>query len=130
MNSSARIKRVYNLIRKSLFEINPPLKYNRIVKAFQTLAEMVGNSDCDNDELWYIGEGFEASLPDMIIGAYWFFTDYHSGQWSDEYSALSLLGNVFSPGMANGPEEDSGEESVYNALEEIFEENRKTALTA
>lgn len=129
MNSSARVYKVYSIIRKSLFQSNPPLRYNRIVKAFQILAEMVG-TDCDNDELWYIGEGFEASLPDMITGAYWFFTDYHSGQWSDEYSAQCLLGNVFSPGMTSGPEPDSGEETVYNALEEILQESRKTMLTA
>ena len=54
----------------------------------------------------------------MIVGAYWFMADYHGGQSSKEYEALSVLGRVYKPGCSSGPENESTEQDVYEALEE------------
>lgn len=58
-------------------------------------------------------EGFEDNAE---VSMYWFANDYHGGQWSNLYSVLST--SPFSPGpIANGPEPDSVEEMMYQALE-------------
>ena len=38
-------------------------------------------------------------LMDLIVGAYWHYTEWHSGQWSKGYAALSALGRIYSPNM-------------------------------
>jgi len=49
-----------------------------------------------------------------IIGLYWYCTNHHSGQSSEEYRLLSQLGEIFQPGgSANGPEPDSAEMLAY-----------------
>ncbi len=46
---------------------------------------------------------------------YWFSADYHGGQWSNLYSALST--SPYSPGpLRNGPEETD----LYQELEAAF----------
>jgi hypothetical protein len=50
---------------------------------------------------------------------YWFANDWHSGQSSNLYSALST--SEYKPGMAeNGPELDSVDAMMYEALETQF----------
>jgi hypothetical protein len=50
---------------------------------------------------------------------YWFANDWHGGQSSNLYSALST--SEFSPGpLCNGPEPETTEESYYAELEEQF----------
>ena len=47
---------------------------------------------------------------------YWFAHDWHSGQWSNLYSALST--SPFQPDpFANGPEKGSMGEQLYSELE-------------
>jgi len=67
-----------------------------------------------------MGEHNYASLPDLISAAYWHFADWHGGQWSSGYKALSSLGQVFSPGpCCNGPELETAEEDAYRALHKL-----------
>lgn len=115
---STRINRVYNLIYKSLFRIDGELDYNRVVDAFILLAKLV--AECESDDfLWSIGECNEAPLDAILVGGYWFFTDYHSGQWSQEYKALSMIGQIYTPGYSS-LEDDSPEKAVYEQLESLL----------
>ena len=66
---------------------------------------------------------FIATLPcqseiedfDREAAIYWFANDWHGGQWSSLYSALST--SEYRPGMvARGPEPESMESMLYDAL--------------
>lgn len=108
-----RIKALFNVIDRNLFFINPKLDYARITKAITKLANVINNTE-DASYAWYI-ESSHCDCASLIVGAYWHYTEYHTGQWSDGYAALSALGQVFSPGMS-GPEEDN---EAYKMLAEI-----------
>jgi hypothetical protein len=55
-----------------------------------------------------------------IEGAiYWFSRDWHGGQWSNLYSALSV--SEYRPGpLCRGPEPDSTQSDMYQYLVETF----------
>ncbi len=82
------------------------------------------HGDDDTEFMWSsVGEHTECPLGDLIVGAYWALTEWHGGQASDTYAALCALGQVFSPGMSGGPEEDSGEYEVYEMVNTYLDEN-------
>lgn len=61
-------------------------------------------------------EGFR---DDAEAAIYWFANFNHGGQWSNLYSALST--SPFRPGrIARGPQPDSAEEMMYQALESEY----------
>jgi len=63
--------------------------------------------------------GREADRFDIEEAIYWFANDYHGGQGSNLYSALST--SEFRPGrMSSGPEEDSMAEMIYADLVDTF----------
>lgn len=68
-----------------------------------------------------LGGHTEATLGDLLIGAYWSLTEWHAGQWSDTYAALCAIGRVFRPGCTNGPEPESGEATAYELINSYFE---------
>lgn len=114
-----RIVRIHGIIERSLFTIDPPLGYKKTMKAIEILAKLVHEFEGENDRLWYIGESGSCTVDSLIVGAYWFFSEYYNGMWSDEYRTQCTLGTVFKPGMTSGPEPDSSEADVYAALEDI-----------
>jgi len=62
------------------------------------------------------GEAWQNYEFDIESAIYWFAADYHGGQDSNLYSALST--SEFHPGACcNGPEPESTEESLYAELE-------------
>ena len=92
--------------------------YDRCVELIEALAE------------WIASDGFEPKTgflyewSDVLVGAYWFLVNYHSGQWSDEYRVSCVIGKVYTPGAeCNGPEKDSCESDVYEALESLLSES-------
>lgn len=113
------IKRLFEVVDKALFYINSTLDYSRTVEAIALLANTVREEETEED-VWSIGEFDMATLDSLLIGAYWFFSDYHSGQNSDEYAALCAIGEVFNPGISGGVEEDTTEKCVYKAFEDLF----------
>ena len=124
MNIQLRhIRRLYNVIDNSLFTTTGQLDYGRITDGIIELANSVHNYDGDNDDLWSIGEMGICDLSDFIIGAYWHYTEWHAGQWSKGYEALSALGQVFSPGMSD-PEPDN---EAYASLNDMAEISRESA---
>ena len=109
------IKRYFCVVDNALFTINGKLGYDRVSDAIIALANAVHEYDGDNNDMWSIGEFGECSLDNLIVGAYWHYTEWHAGQWSKGYAALCALGQVFSPGMT-GPEDDN---SAYMLLNEM-----------
>ncbi len=120
MNQLTDIKRVYKVIDSSLFNIKGTLDYDRVTDAVIKLAGLSHTIELLDDgyELWDIGEGGECALADFIIGAYWHYSEYHSGQSSKGYYALSLLGMVFDPNMTE-MDNDSPEFHAYQSLNEL-----------
>lgn len=115
MNTLHNIERYYRVIDQSLFTINGDLDYDRITDAVIKLSNAVHDYDDDTDNLWAIGEDGECGLPDLLVGAYWHYTEWHGGQWSKGYEALSAIGQVFDPGMTS-PEPDN---YAYQSLNDI-----------
>jgi hypothetical protein len=64
---------------------------------------------------WTLGE-HSVPLDAVIIGAYWTLAEWHGGQTTDEYAALSQLGRIYQPGRTNGPEPETAEEDAYAAF--------------
>lgn len=113
------IRKLIDVIDRSLFTIKPPLNYHQTTYAIIKLAELVHKYDGDSDELWAIGEYGNCDLASLLVGAYWHYSDWHSGQCSQSYRALCAVGQVYSPNMANGPEPDSNERDVFEQLGQL-----------
>ena len=118
MATLSSIKRLYRTIDASVFCTTGRLDYDRVTDAVIKLANAVHDFPMSDDgyEIWDIGEFGACNLADFIAGAYWHYTEWHSGQWSKGYAALSALGQVFSPGMSS-LDEDSPEFDAYFMLE-------------
>lgn len=55
---------------------------------------------------------------DMAQALYWYANDYHSGQWSNLYSVLSQISEIYHPGpMENGCDTNSVASDYYMDLE-------------
>lgn len=108
-------ERLHRIIDRSLFLATGQLTYSRVLEAIRVLARILHEGETD-ESTWCIGEFRSADLASLVIGVYWFCTDYHSGQGSAEYATLSALGTIYSTGMTSGPEPDSCEIDVYSAL--------------
>ena len=119
-----KIEKLLALINRSIFTIEPPLDYHRTTLAIIKLAELVHAHDGDSDDLWAIGESGYCDLASLLVGAYWHYSEWHAGQCSLGYHALCAIGQVYSPGMTNGPEPDSSEQSAYEQLAELAQESR------
>ena len=115
--STGQIEQLHTKISDSIFTIEPKLAYSDLAPAFIELCSLVEAEDSEDETIWYIGEFGHCSLMDLIIGAYWHYTEWHDGQSSQSYAALCALGSIFSPGMVDGPEPDSSESGVYNMLD-------------
>lgn len=71
----------------------------------EKLIELCEAINLEEETDWGIGEFETASLDEVIVGAYWALTEWHGGQSSPEYAALSQLGTIYKPNMENGPED-------------------------
>jgi hypothetical protein len=86
------------------------------------LADALNATETDED-IWSLGESTEASLDCLVIGAFWALTEWHGGQHSPEYAALSALGSIYTPNMASTPTEDSPEYAAYKMIGQYFEKS-------
>jgi hypothetical protein len=111
-----QISALHAVLCRELFTINAKLPYSTLTSLFKLLAQRVKQYNDDSEQLWYIGEFDIASLDSLIVGAYWHYSQWHSGQWSDEYAALCALGKVFNPGCTSSPKRGDSEFDVYHAL--------------
>jgi hypothetical protein len=108
------VKRLTACINRSLFTVCGRLDYPRITEALILLSNVIHDYPGDGEDLWYI-ENSLCDLPELIIGAYWHYAEWHGGQASQGYAALCALGQIFSPGMSC-PEDDN---IAYCALNEL-----------
>jgi hypothetical protein len=109
------ITRLYNVVNNSLCTVSGKLSYNRLTDATIKLATLLSDTYTDED-VWSIGEYNEADLMGLIIGAYWHYTEWHGGQSSQGYKALSALSMIYWPNMETGPEDGTGEHCAYELL--------------
>lgn len=117
MEKLKQIESRFEVVHNALFLQSAEMDYSEIIEAICNLCESLESETEHTEEVWYIGESGFCCLSDLIIGAFWHFTEWHSGQYSESYRALSMLGDIYEPGMTAGPEPESGEEEVYKALE-------------
>jgi hypothetical protein len=85
---------------------------------------------CDYiNEAWPdANEDEKGTLFDLAAGLYWYCSDWHGGQFSDEYSIMSAqLG--YNPGMSECSAADAGESAqyVYEMLEQANQQGKVTA---
>lgn len=111
MKSLASITRLYSVIDSALHCSNSSLDYDRTIDAIILLADSIADYDDDNEAFCY-------EIAELITGAYWHFTEWHSGQESKSYLALCALGRIFEPGMT-APEVDNQDYQALNAMAEI-----------
>jgi len=111
------IEKHYGKIYNGLFLRGCNLDYMNFAPMFTALACAI-NAEPETD--WSLGEFKEAALDDLIIGAFWHFTEWHRGQNSSEYTALCCLGAIYSPGCETGPD-SPGSIAVYQQLERLAE---------
>ena len=122
-------------ISRTTYPASVTLAYNAIIKsdvfrldgasidlprALCLLGQAVDKYELPEDIWCSLGEFSEACLGDLIVGAYWACTEWHSGQSSDTYAALCALGQVFSPGMTCNPEPDTSEMIAYELICDWF----------
>lgn len=80
---------------------------------YSTAEAILKDSICESLPKWTKDFSKEA----LIVGTYWWAADNHKGQTSDGYKALSILGDIYSPGrIENGPQPDSEESMVYDYI--------------
>jgi hypothetical protein len=115
-NHIPKIKALHRAIEKTLFNRNPPLTYAKTVKALDLMARLIADYDGDNDDWIYIGE-YTCDMSTMLVAAYWHLSHWHSGQWSDEYRALCMIGQIFKPGMTSEPSRGDSEYDCYKGLD-------------
>ena len=111
-----QIATIHKALCRELFTVNGKLPYSKLASLFTILANRIHEYNDDSEQLWYIGETDAATLDSLIVGAYWHYSEWYSGQWSDEYAALCALGKVFSPGCTSAPKRGEPEFDVYHAL--------------
>lgn len=85
-----------------------------------SLCEEIRESGIEGEEMPYIGELSAFDLASFIVGAYWAFSQWHGGQSSPEYAALSALSGLFKPGGTSGPEPESSESFAFDLVNDYF----------
>lgn len=106
------VTRLHKVIDNSLFMTTGKLDRDRVLQAIVKIVELIGDTDEDTEFVWHIGECGHATVDSIIVGAYWWLTDNHQGQFSREYEYLSAIGEIFAPNMST-LEQDTPENDVY-----------------
>lgn len=112
------VENLFKDLSVQLFTTEATKDYAEVTDLTLRLCSAIEAVDGEPEELWSLGEGGECTLSDFIIGAYWHFTDWHSGQASTGYQALSALGSLFTPNMST-LEEGTPEHYAYKMFEEL-----------
>ncbi len=115
--TNRNVARYLAVIDHNLGTINGTMDYSRITECIIRLANYLAENET-SEETWWLGEhGYLGGLSEVIVGAYWHFTEWHGGQWSQGYRALSALGAVFEPNMSS-PEPENVTYQLLNDLAE------------
>jgi len=114
------IERYLCIATNAISRTDSTLGYERTIEAIIKLAEVVHSSETD-EGTWEL-EANGIVLGSLLVGAYWHFSDYHNGQGSDGYRALSIIGQIYNPGCAKGPEPETAENDIYTQLESMVKQ--------
>lgn len=106
--------RYEKIMSSSVFRLDGPAI--DLTQALTLLANSV-HAAPEDAVRWSLGEGLEATLDDLIVGAYWALTEWHGGQESATYAAMCALGRVYSPGM-EGPDREN---AAYQIINQYYE---------
>lgn len=107
---------LYENIKRAMFT---ECDYERTTRLIILLAVQLREHDAA--DIWWIGNCTQFDLAELIIGAYWHYTEWHGGQSSLEYRALSSLGQIFKPGNTIAPE-DGGALYAYESLADLAQQ--------
>lgn len=118
-NQLKNIERLYSVAYNTIATINDRLSYERVTDCIIKLANLVAEKETPEFFLQETGEFNEFALDSLLIGAYWHYTEWHSGQWSKGYRALCAIGGVYSPGMESGTEPGTSENEAYELLHKL-----------
>lgn len=117
--SKKNIERLFNVVGRALFRTDTTLDYPRTIEAITRLADVIVETDTD-EAVWHLGECLDATLGDILIGAYWFCEANSGDQWSAEYLCSCALGRIVTPGQGEtGPDPESNAQYVYESLEAL-----------
>ena len=122
------IRWLTNEIERELFTIHSKGDYISIIYLIIHLAEACHAYEGETEDWLYINEFGHATPDNIIIGAHWHGAEWHGGQHCPVYRMISATGTVFSPGCASGPEPESSEKMVYDALEEMAQKRKDETL--
>jgi hypothetical protein len=123
MTYPAAVTMTYNVIMQSnVFRLDGPSI--NLPRALTLLGQALHKYELPEGVWCSLGESSEACLGDLVIGAYWACSEWHSGQFSDTYAALCSLGEVFSPGMSGTPDPEESEFTAYELIGEWFGKSR------
>ena len=117
-----KIKKLHSEIERGLFYRDSDLSYEEVIDRISDLSNSILEYPGEAEDWLYIGETSAATPDSIIVGAFWHLTEWHGGQSSNSYAALCSCGAVFSPGMTSGPEPESADMDVYEALETMAEQ--------
>ena len=110
----SKLERYSGVVERSLFRLGNTLSYERTIDAIIKLSKCVKEASEEHKDKIFNSDSY--SIEQFLVGAYHFFCDYHGGQFSKEYEALSCISFVYNPGMS-GIDQDSLEYHVYEQLE-------------
>ena len=105
------------VIDHNLGNVNGTMDYFRITECVIKLADYLAENET-SEETWWLGEhGYLGGLSEVTVGLFWHYTEWHGGQSSIGYRALSALGGVFTPNMSL-PEPENYTYQLLNDLAE------------
>ena len=106
------------IMQSGLFRLNG--EEIDLLDAIQSLCDCI--SDDTNETDLSLGELSECCLADFIVGAYWALAEWHGGQYSETYSVLCSIGDIFDPGMTS-LDQDGPEKYAYDLICEWLSKN-------
>jgi hypothetical protein len=119
-----RIKWLVDELERELFTTDGEDDYYLVVDLITKLANACHEYEGETEDWCYINDCGHATPEGYIVGAHWHGAEWHGGQSCPVYAMISATGQVFNPGMTNGPEPDSSEHSVYEMLEQMAQRNQ------
>lgn len=111
-------------IDRGLYHIHGGLSYWDLVDKITKLANLIHDYGGETEDWLYLNEFGNASPDAILVGAYWHAVEWHGGQDCPVYAMQCAIGQVFSPGMTDGPEPGSSEEAVWMELSSMATEER------
>lgn len=117
------LQQLHHNIMQSIMTTTPVFGYESLHEKIIELCELISE---ENDVDWF-DEQCDYYLSDLVVAAFWHYTEWHGGQYHETYKALSSLSLIYDPGMSCGCESDSSEEIIYNQLQELAENKKRDA---